>query len=88
MDPDQPYTLLHIILVQTVCYGTCKSKKEGRDQKTIQSSTTPEQGYKGKVPVSQLDITNKSQEVNPFPAGDHKASTNGRAWKYNKARYK
>ena len=32
-----------------------------------------------KVTTSQLDITNKSQEVNPFPAGDHKALTNRRA---------
>ena len=26
-----------------------------------------------KVTTSQLDITNESQEVSPFPAGDHKA---------------
>ena len=30
----------------------------------------------GKVTTSQIDITNESQEVSPFPAGDHKASTN------------
>ena len=28
-----------------------------------------------KVTNSQLDTTNKSQEVSPFPAGDHKAHT-------------
>ena len=28
----------------------------------------------GKVTTLQLDITNESQEVSPFPAGDHKAS--------------
>ena len=33
----------------------------------------------GKVTTSQLDITNESQEVSPFSAGDHKASTNRRA---------
>ena len=32
----------------------------------------------GKVTTSQLDIKNESQEVSPFPAGDHKASTNRR----------
>ena len=32
-----------------------------------------------KVINTQLDITNESQEVSPFPAGDHKASTNRRA---------
>ena len=28
----------------------------------------------GKVTTSQFDITNESQELRPFPAGDHKAS--------------
>ena len=37
------------------------------------------QNTNGKVTTSQLDITNESQEVSPFPAGDHKASTNRRA---------
>ena len=36
------------------------------------------QDTNGKVTTSQLDITNESQEVIPFPAGDHKASTNRR----------
>ena len=31
------------------------------------------QDTNGKVTNSQLDTTNKSQEVSPFPAGDHKA---------------
>ena len=29
-----------------------------------------------KVTNSQLDTTNESQEVSPFPAGDHKAHIN------------
>ena len=33
----------------------------------------------GKVTTSQLDMTKGSQEVSPFPAGDHKASTIRRA---------
>ena len=32
----------------------------------------------------QLDITNESQEVSPFPADDHKPSINRRAQKHNK----
>ena len=32
------------------------------------------QDSNGKVTTSQLDITNESQDVSPFPAGDHKAS--------------
>ena len=31
------------------------------------------QNTNGKVTNSQLDTTNESQEVSPFPAGDHKA---------------
>ena len=30
----------------------------------------------GKVTNSQLDTTNESQEVSPFPSGDHKAHIN------------
>ena len=32
----------------------------------------------GKMTISQLDVTNESQEVGPFTAGDHKASINRR----------
>ena len=32
------------------------------------------QDTNGKVTTSQLDITNESQEVSLFPAGDHKAA--------------
>ena len=32
------------------------------------------QDINGKVTTSQLDITNESQEVSPFPAGDQNAS--------------
>ena len=42
------------------------------------------QGTNGKVAISQLDITNESQEVSPFPAGDHNASINRRARKHSK----
>ena len=42
------------------------------------------QDTNGKVTNSQLDITNESQEVSPFPAGDHKVSINRRALKHNK----
>ena len=37
-----------------------------------------------KVTNSQLDTTNESQEVSPFPAGDHKAYINRRAQRYSK----
>ena len=37
------------------------------------------QDTNGKVTTSQLDITDESQEVSPFPAGNRKKSTNRRA---------
>ena len=42
------------------------------------------QDTNGKVTNSQIDTTNESQEVNPFPAGDHKAHINRRAQKHSK----
>ena len=46
------------------------------------------QDTKGKVTKSQLDITNESQEVSPFPAGKHKALINRRARMHNKNKTK
>ena len=40
------------------------------------------QDTNGKVTTSQLDITNESQKVSLFSAGDHKASINRRARKH------
>ena len=37
-----------------------------------------------KVTTSGLDTTNESQEVSPFPAGDHKVQINRRAQRRNK----
>ena len=55
-------------------------KKGDKDQESIQSNTTPDPGYH--MGKSQKDKEtykkNKSQEVSPFPAGDHKAAMNRR----------
>ena len=42
------------------------------------------QDTNGKVTNSHLDTTNESQEVSPFPAGDHKAELNRRAQRQSK----
>ena len=60
---------------------TCsfKSKKEGKDQKLIQSSTTPDQGHhmkSNKITIHVKHHTQESQEVSPFPAGNNKATAN------------
>ena len=44
----------------------------------------PTQDTNGKVTHSQLDTTNESQAVSPFPAGDHKAHINRRAQRHSK----
>ena len=60
------------------------SKKEGKDQESIQQAPHLTQDTNDKVPTSQLDIKNESQEVSPFPTGDHKAPIYGRERKHNK----
>ena len=42
------------------------------------------QDTNGKVTSSKLDSTNESQEVSPFPAGDHKAQINRPTQRHNK----
>ena len=42
------------------------------------------QDTNGKVTNSQLDTTNESQEVSPFPAGDYKAHINRRKQRHSK----
>ena len=42
------------------------------------------QDTNGKVTNSQIDTTNESQEVIPFPAGDHKAHINRSAQIHSK----
>ena len=68
------------------CYSkeTHENKKESKDQELIQSSPHLIQDTNWKATTSQLDITNESQEVIPFQAGDRKASINRRARKHNK----
>ena len=53
-----------------------KSKKDSKDQESIQSSTTPVPGYQMESNNITINITNRSQEVSPFHSGDHKAAMN------------
>ena len=76
--------LLQFIRVHVHTCNSLQSKKEGKDQESIQSSTTLAQATNGKVTNSQLDTTHESQEVSPFPAGDHKAHINRRAQRHSK----
>ena len=61
-----------------------QSKKEGKDLESIQSCTTPDPGYQWESDNYTIRHHKREQEVNSFPAGDQKASTNRRARKHNK----
>ena len=62
------------------------SKQGRKDQESIQSSTTPDPGYQWESDKLTEDTTNESQEVSPFPAGDHEAHINRRAQNIANAR--
>ena len=53
-------------------------KKGGKDQESLQSSTTPDPGYRMESEKTNFNITINSQEVSSFPEGDHKAAMNRR----------
>ena len=53
-----------------------KSKKDCKDQETIQSSTTPDPGYLMGSNKNTINITNKCQEISPFLTCDQKAAMN------------
>ena len=61
-----------------------KVRKRIKIRKRYNQAPHLTQDTNGKVTTSQLDIINESQEVSPFPAGDHKASINRRARKHIK----
>ena len=52
----------------------------------MQSNTTPVPGYQWESDKFIVDTTNESQEISPFPAGDHKAHINRRAQRQSKHR--
>ena len=63
---------------------TSESMQGCKDQESIQSSTTPDPGYQWESEKLTVDTTNESQEVSPFPAGDHKPHINRRAQRHSK----
>ena len=55
-----------------------KSKIDDKDQESIQSSNNLTQDITLESEKISFRHPNKSQEVNPFPEGDHKAALNRR----------
>ena len=82
MSASGPLVLLSII--KSYSYECIQSKKGCKDQESIQSSTTPDPGYQWESDKLTVDTTNESQEVSPFPAGDHKAHINRSAQRHSK----
>ena len=48
-----------------------KTRKRAKIRNRYNQAPHLTQGTNGKVTTSQLDVTNESREVSPFPAGDH-----------------
>ena len=75
--------MLHTVLTYPMTsFRGYKIKQEGKDQESIQSSTTPDPGHHiGKGQNTRKYHIQESQEVSPFPAGDHKAAMNREEYK-------
>ena len=54
--------------------------KVRKDQELIhlRTCTTPVPGYKWESNKTTINVTNKSQDVSPFPSGDHITAMNKR----------
>ena len=82
--------LFHCILtlINDLFQREIKVRKRTKIRNRYNQAPHPTQDTNRKVTLCeikvQFDITNESQEVSHFPAGDHKASTNRRARKHNK----
>ena len=79
-----PDICLHVLQEAWVLQWFLKVRKRGKIRNQYNQAPHLTQDTNGKVTTSQLDITNESQEVSPFTAGDHMASINRRARKHNK----
>ena len=69
---------------KTKLFVKYQSKSGCKDQESINQVPHLTQDTNWKVTNSQLDTTEESQEVSPFPAGDHKAHINRRAQRHSK----
>ena len=79
---------LHIITFCNLSYKTCaheyKVSKGAKIKNRYNQVPHLTQDTNGKVINLQLDMTNESQEVSPFPAGDHEAHINRRVQRHSK----
>ena len=64
--------------------GLLKESKGAKIRNRYNQEPHLTQDTKEKVTNTQLDTTNESQEVSPFPAGDHKAQINRQVQRHSK----
>ena len=73
------YNSAYIILTHTyVIDNVTKISKDAKIRNRYNQVPHLTQDTIGKMTNSQLDTTNESQEISPFPAGDQKAQINRR----------
>ena len=65
-------------------FQPCKVSKDAKIRNQYNQVPHLTQDTNGKVTNLQLDTTNESHEVSPFPAGDHKAHINTRVQGHSK----
>ena len=70
--------------VLSIAKSTVKVSKGAKIKNRYNQVPHLTQDTNGKVTNSQLDTTNESQELSPFPAGDHKLHINRRAQRHSK----
>ena len=75
--------IIYTVLANDMCFVT-KVSQDANIRNPYNQVPQLTQDTNGKVTNLQLDTTNESQEVNPFPAGDHKAHLMRRAQRHSK----
>ena len=75
--------ILHIIKCWCDLENYVKVRKGAKIRNLYNEVKHLTQDINGKVTNSQLETTNESQEVSPFPAGDHRTHINRRAQMHN-----
>ena len=73
----QLFTFYGDSIMKLWIFANIQRKEEGKDQESIQSSTTPDPGHHmGKRKNAGKHHIQESQEVSPFPTGDHNVAGN------------
>ena len=74
--PENHCIFFNIISNRTYVVGTVseRSKEEGKELESIQTSTTPRTPHRTVTKQTRKHHIQESQEVSPFPADDHETA--------------